>query len=457
MKALKILFIFMLSICVSLALVSCDKDDLENLAENLLNNEKDDNGDNGKTEGEDENGDEKPNPEDCEHEDENRDRICDICAAIYVAPCTEHTDENSDLMCDYCAERLSPEDGIIEIMPEQNKPALPPAENNGNNDIIFDDKCDHKDSDLNYFCDICDMNVCDHHDTEGDLICDGCGIALDNEADDSIDNEIGLPSIDAPTFDYPIVDIPDINYGDNGMTVIIHLFTDADGDNLCDKCGVDIKSHSQSNTLHAYSDANKDGLCDTCKKSENEHKFVFQPSVLDHEFMDENGDKLCDKCGATHFSDTIISTRCFYFIDKNGDKLCDNCGIHADSHLKSPELGDNAESESPGYPGADGGAGAVPGGEAEIPPIAIEPDGDIPEDNYGDTVTTAPEADANANAGANADANADANAGADTAPDYKIDIEISNSADIDLPLDKSEKDLIYESVNTATDYKVSLQ
>ena len=73
----------------------------------------------------------------CNHVDENKDHLCDLCNEKI----SEHIDENKDHICDYCNQQAS-----------------------------F-----HIDEVNNHYCDICEEKISEHIDANHDYICDRCG------------------------------------------------------------------------------------------------------------------------------------------------------------------------------------------------------------------------------------------------------------------------------------------
>ena len=72
-----------------------------------------------------------------------------------------------------------------------------------------------------------------------------------------------------------------------------HYFIDADGDGICDNCGI-----------HHWRGANQDG----CSRY----------------FVDADQDGICDNCGIHHWCATDGTECGRYFVDADGDGICDN-------------------------------------------------------------------------------------------------------------------------------------
>ena len=84
-----------------------------------------------------------------------------------------------------------------------------------------------------------------------------------------------------------------------------HYFIDADGDGICDNCGVYRQCAADEDCWGRYFvDGDGDGICDNCG---SHHWCATDGTECGRYFADGNG----DGCGR-------------YFVDANGDGICDN-------------------------------------------------------------------------------------------------------------------------------------
>ena len=118
-------------------------------------------------------------------------------------------------------------------------------------------------------CDNCEsvMEIV-HDDADGNHICDGCGVCLQH------------------------VDSKHVGECDNCGADMDIVHNDADTNGLCDGCGA----------CMGHKDENHDGFCDACEAA----------TTFKHE--DANNDGVCDGC-----------LECISHRDANNDNICDNC------------------------------------------------------------------------------------------------------------------------------------
>ena len=74
---------------------------------------------------------------------------------------------------------------------------------------------------------------------------------------------------------------------------------------------------------HYFIDADGDGICDNCG--------VYRQCAADQDgwgryFADADGDGICDNCGIHHWCATDGAGCGRYFVDEDGDGICDNYG-----------------------------------------------------------------------------------------------------------------------------------
>lgn len=114
---------------------------------------------------------------------------------------------------------------------------------------------------------------------------------------------------------------------------------DADGDGVCDNCGLPMEGA----LVHEHIDSTGDGLCDICGYAIPLPPDVPTQPCKDGEHVDNNFDGICDICSANismpphehidanphdHKCDVCGAAmeECVDHIDLNNDGKCDNCG-----------------------------------------------------------------------------------------------------------------------------------
>ena len=244
----------------------------------------------------------------CNHEDLNRDHICDICEWV-LSVCV---DADSDHLCDICGKTLSvcedrDRDHLCDICGKRLGECL-----DWNDDHLCDicgkvlGEC--ADTDRDHLCDVCGnaLSVC--ADADNDHVCDVCGKTLSACADTDRDHLCDVCgkalSVCADTNADHTCDLC-------GKT--LSICADTDSDHLCDLCG---------KTLSICADTDSDHLCDLCGKTlsvcedtDSDHRCDICGDVLSV-CVDENNDHTCDVCGVV----------CSVCADPNRDHACDICG-----------------------------------------------------------------------------------------------------------------------------------
>ena len=111
----------------------------------------------------------------CEHNDTDKNHICDICEKII----TNHEDADSNHVCDFCEKVISnhadaDKDHICDLC---GKVISNHADADKNHICDYCEKVisNHEDTDKNHICDYCEKVITNHEDTDNNHICDHCG------------------------------------------------------------------------------------------------------------------------------------------------------------------------------------------------------------------------------------------------------------------------------------------
>lgn len=304
----------------------------------------------------------------CNHLDENKDHICDLCRTLL----SEHLDENKDHKCDYCSSVLST----------------------------------HEDKDLDGVCDICGTQLVEPIEYAEwpldkiqklvkELTNSDIKIPQFNEADEI---EIDSESMEKDGF-FSIFCYTEDKQSEEKYKEIVTKnnwrFSNADLDDgyfyavdptlqvairfayIDEFSNLEISVADASPDAHEHYDENKDHFCDECsvKISDcvdvlKDHKCDICGKVLS-ECSDLNNDHNCDYC------EKIVSC----CVDTNKDHYCDICGEKLSEH-KDGDLNNICD-----YCGERLGYAEWP--EKEIQDLVIEVSGSetkIPQYNFADRI-----------------------------------------------------------------------
>lgn len=174
------------------------------------------------------------------------------------AVCETCVDEDKNCVCDACGKTINCND----------------ADKNGKCDVcgkdvapVVEDCTEHKDENLDNFCDICGANLytggcTTHADVNKDGKCDTCGkvIACTVHIDVEKDGKCDVC----------------------GVAVTCTVCVDKNKDAKCDVCGADV-------ACNVHIDVNKDGVCDVCSA---------EVEIVCFNHVDADGDYKCDICSA---------------------------------------------------------------------------------------------------------------------------------------------------------------
>ena len=175
----------------------------------------------------------------CEHVDENKDHICDICEKVI----SNHADEDKNHLCDICGKAVTnhvdeDKDHVCDICSKAISNHVDEDKNHVC-DICGKAISNHVDEDKNHVCDYCNETISNHVDEDKDHVCDICGKAISNHVDE------------------------DKNHVCDYCNEIISNHVDENKDHVCDICGKAISNHA---------DEDKNHVCDICEKVISNHQ-----------------------------------------------------------------------------------------------------------------------------------------------------------------------------------------